>query len=118
MRIHTLARLFTAFLAIPLLISSQVIGQTKKDGCNQPPQLIFKPHLSPEDVVRIKSSSLTGRVAVVVDENGSVAAAKVISANPKGGANILYEAVMTAKFKERPGCAPFKMDFIFNIRNR
>lgn len=116
MRIHI--RLFTTFLAAPLLLSSQVIGQAKKDSCNQPPKLIFKPHLSPEDVARIKSSSLTGRVAVLVDENGNVAVAKVISANPKEGANVLYEAVMVAKFKERPGCAPFKMDFIFNIRNR
>ena len=87
-RIHTLIRLFTTFLAAPLLISSQISGQTKKDGCNQPPQLIFKPHSSPEDVARIKSSTLTGSVAVVVDENGDVAAAKVISANPKEGANV------------------------------
>ena len=39
-------------------------------------------------MARIKSSTLTGSVAVVVDENGDVAAAKVISANPKEGANV------------------------------
>lgn len=116
MRIHI--RLFTTLLAAALLISGQVVGQAKKDSCKRPPELIFQPHLSPEDVARIKSSALTGRVTVLVDENGNVAAAKVMSADPKEGAKVLYEAVMVAKFKERPGCAPFKMDFIFNLKNR
>ncbi len=52
---------------------------------------------------------------MVVSENGDVTAAKVISASPKEAAPVLFEAVMLARFKERPGCGPFKIEFLFNL---
>jgi outer membrane biosynthesis protein TonB len=72
--------------------------------------------LAPEDVSRIKSRSLGGRVAVIVNENGDVTDARVLTATPKEGGQILSDAVRTAKFAPRPGCGDLKIDFIFNLR--
>jgi hypothetical protein len=108
-----------AFSGIITLFSMvvSVAAQTEKE-CRKPPKLIYQPKLSAEDVSQIKSSSLTGGVAGIVDENGTVTNAKVLSASPKEGAQILFDAVMTAKFKPRPGCAPLNIDFIFSLVNK
>ncbi len=117
MRIHTVLRVCAIFPLVLLPMSRQALCQTKK-GCDKPPQLVFQPHLSPEDVGRIKSSKLAGTVAVIISEDGSVAAAKVLSADPKEGAQVLYDAVLLAKFKERPGCGRLRIDFIFKLSLR
>ena len=114
MRIQRLAGLGVILVAMMAAMSGRVFCQRKKE-CGKPPELVFQPHLSAEDVGRIKSSSLTGTVRVIVEEDGSVGAAKVISASPKEGAQVLYDAVMMAQFKERPGCGRVKLDFIFRL---
>lgn len=117
MRIQRFVRWCVIFLLALVSMSGRAFCQSKKD-CDKPPKLVFQPHLSAEDVGRIKSSHLNGRVAVIVEEDGSVGAAKVMSADPKEGAQILYDAVMVAKFKERPGCGRLKLDFIFRLGER
>lgn len=57
-------------------------------------------------------------MTVIVEEDGSVGAAKVRSADPKEGGQILYDAVMVAKFKEWPGCGRLKLDFILRLGER
>ena len=116
---RTRNRLFivTTVVLLVFTVNSQSLSQTKK-VCGNAPDLISKPRLSPEDAAKIKSSLLRGRVVALVDEHGTVTGAKVMSADPKEGADILHDAVMAARFKERPGCAPFRIDFFFNIGNR
>lgn len=92
--------------------------QTDKTDCSKAPKLIFQPKLAPEDVVRLKSDHLVGRVAVLVNESGSVTDVRVLSANPKEGAQILFDAVMTTKFATRHGCKPLNVEFIFELRDK
>jgi hypothetical protein len=84
MRIMPLSRfcLVLALLLIPLALPS--LAQEKKNDCNKPPKLVHQPTLSKEDVRRIKSTSLTGSVAVVVNEGGDVNVEKILAVSPKG----------------------------------
>jgi hypothetical protein len=90
--------------------ASPLFAQNKKE-CRKPPKLVFQPRLTPEDVSRLKSRSLGGRVAMMVNENGDVTDARVLTATPKQGGPILSDAVRTAKFAPRPGCGDLKIDF-------
>ena|SRR5580765_2637015 len=95
-----------------------VLSQSKKSECAKPPRIVFHPKMSEEDVASIKSSSLKGKVVVVVNENGHVTEAKVLAATPKEGAQFLSKAVMLTKFEPRPGCGSLKIEFTFNLSNK
>jgi hypothetical protein len=106
---------------VPLLLTPlarPVLSQSKKSECGKPPRIVFHPKMSEEDVASIKSSSLRGKVVVVVNDNGDVTEAKVVAATPKQGAQFLSKAVMLAKFEPRPGCGPLKIEFTFNLTNK
>jgi hypothetical protein len=92
--------------------------QSEAAICGKSPKLIFQPKLSAEDVARLKSNRLVGRVALVVNENGNATDVRVLSASPKDGGQILFDAVMTAKFAPRPGCKPLNVEFFFELKNR
>jgi hypothetical protein len=108
-----LARCVIALLVfVPLALPAPA---DKKSDCGKPPQLLREPGLSKEDSERIRSKSLTGRVAVVIDEDGGVTVERVITANPAGGAQILHDTVVHARFKPRPGCGPLRAVFVFML---
>jgi hypothetical protein len=107
--------LVLALLLMPVALPS--LAQDKKSDCKKPPKLVHQPTLSKEEVRRIKSTSLTGSVAVVVNEGGEVNVEKILAVSPKEGAEILYDAVSLAKFKPRPGCGDLKIVFSFIITN-
>jgi hypothetical protein len=85
---------------------SATVGQSEKE-CRKLPKLIFQPKLAPEDQERIESSSLTGRVSVIVNERGDVMRARVLEATPKVGAQILFDAVMMLNL-------PYDPDVLFS----
>ena len=103
---------------VPLLLTPlarPVLSQSKKGECGKPPRIVFHPKMSEEDVASIKSSSLKGKVAVVVSDKGDVTEVKVLAATPKEGAPFLSKAVMLTKFEPRPGCGPLNIEFTFNL---
>ena len=110
-----LLRFCFALQLLLLLLALPAFSQDKKGDCGKPPKLVYQPTLSKEDVTRIKSSSLTGRVRVVIDEDGSVAVEKVLAASSKEAGQILFDAVVLARFKPRPGCGPLKAEFVFTL---
>jgi hypothetical protein len=118
MRISVVLICAVSALLVFVLSGQSGLSQTKKGSCGKAPKLVFQPTLSKEDVAMISSSSLTGRVAVIINEDGTVTAPKVLAATPKQGAQILYDAVVLAKFEPRAGCGPLKIDFIFNLNNK
>jgi hypothetical protein len=106
---------------LPLLLmplARPIFSQSKKSECGKPPRIVFHPNMSEEDVASVKSSSLKGKVAVTVNEDGDVTEAKVLAATPKEGAQFLSKAVMLTKFEPRPGCGPLKIEFTFNLSNK
>jgi len=57
----------------------------------------FPPKFSDEDRSKWKGKSVTGRVAIVVSEEGDVTQARVVSASPKEAADSLLNAAKQAK---------------------
>ena len=90
-------------------------GQNKKNNCNHPPKMLSQPSLSDEDRAKLKGKAVSGKVAMVINENGDVAEAKVISAAPPDAAEPLLNAAKRAKFAPRPGCGDLKTEVFFNL---
>ena len=101
-----------------LLLAGLGIGpamaQNKKNDCKHPPKMLSQPKFSDEDRSKWKGKSVTGRVAIVVSEEGDVTQARVVSASPKEAADSLLNAAKQAKFAPRPGCGDLKTEVVFS----
>ena len=106
-----------AFCTI-LLLAGLGIGpataQNKKNDCKHPPKILSQPKFSDEDRSKWKGKSVTGRVAIVVSEEGDVTEARVVSAFPKEAAESLLNAAKQVKFAPRPGCGDLKTEVVFS----
>ena len=92
------------------------IAQNKKNDCKHPPKILSQPKFSDEDRSKWKGKSITGRVAIVVSEEGDVTQARVVSATPKEAAGSLLNAAKLAKFAPRPGCGDLKTEVAFSLK--
>jgi hypothetical protein len=90
-------------------------AQNKKNNCGKPPKMVSQPQFSDEDKTKWKGKSVSGRVAIVVSEEGDVTQARVVDASPKGAAEALFGAAKQTKFKPRPGCGEIKSEVFFNL---
>lgn len=101
-----------------LLLAGLGIGsamaQNKKNDCKHPPKILSQPRFSDEDRSKWKGKSVTGRVAIVVSEEGDVTHARVVVASPKEATESLLNAVKQAKFAPRPGCGDLKTEVVFS----
>jgi len=108
-----------AFCTI-LLLAGLGIGpstaQNKKNDCKHPTKILSQPKFSDEDRSKWKGKSITGRVAMVVSEEGDVTGARVVSATPKEAAGSLLNAAKLAKFAPRPGCGDLKTEVVFSLK--
>jgi outer membrane biosynthesis protein TonB len=105
------------FLGLALILSSSghaTNAQKKKNNCGRPPKIISQPKFSDEDRARWKGKSVSGRVAIVVSEEGDVTQARVVSASPREAAESILNAAKVAKFEPRHGCGELKSDIFFN----
>jgi hypothetical protein len=112
------ANLMRFFLALALSFSSsgyETHAQNKKNNCEHPPKLVSKPRFSDADKTKWKGKSVSGKVAIVISEEGDVTQARVVSASPKEGAESLLNAAKQAKFEPRLGCGELKTEVFFNL---
>ena len=102
-----------------LLLAERGIGpamaQIKKNDCKHPPKILSQPKFSDEDRSKWKGKSVTGRVAIVVSEEGDVTQARVVFASPKEAAESLLNAAKQAKFAPRHGCGDLKTEVVFSL---
>lgn len=113
---HLLEKLGCLGFALLLLLNSAgAKAQNKKNNCNHPPKMLSQPSLSDEDRAKWKGKAISGKVALVINEDGDVAEAKVVSAAPRDAAEPLLNAVKRAKFAPRLGCGDLKTEVIFNL---
>jgi hypothetical protein len=92
------------------------IAQNKKNDCKRPPKILSRPRFSDEDRSKWKGKSISGRVAIVVSEEGNVTQAQVLAASPKEGAESLLNAAKLAKFAPRSGCGDLKTEIVFSLK--
>jgi TonB family protein len=59
--------------------------------------------------------NVSGKVAIVVSEEGDVTQARVVSASPKEAAQSLLNAAKQAKFEPWHGCGELKTEVFFNL---
>ena len=107
-----------AFGAVPLLVGHGIgpaMAQNKKDDCKHQPKILSQPTFSDEDRSKWKGKSVTGRVAIVVSQEGDITQARVVSASPKEAAESLLDAAKRAKFAPRPGCGDLKTEVVFSL---
>jgi hypothetical protein len=90
-------------------------AQNKKNNCGHPPKIVSQPRYSDTDRTKWKGKSVSGKVAIVVSEEGDVIQAQVVSASPKEAAESLLNAAKLAKFEPRHGCGELKTEIIFNL---
>jgi TonB family protein len=90
-------------------------GQNKHNNCNHQPKILSEPSFSDQDRAKWKGKLLSGKVALVISENGDVADARVLSASPREAAEALLDAVKRAKFAPRLGCGELKTEVIFTL---
>lgn len=102
-------------LGTVLLLAGPAIAQNKKNDCKQPPKILSQPKFSDEDRSKWKGKSVTGKVALVISEEGEVTQARVVSVSPKEAAESLYNAAKQAKFSPRSGCGDLKTEVIFSL---
>jgi TonB family protein len=106
-----------AFCTILLLAGLGIgpaMAQNKKNDCKHPPKILSQPKFSDEDRSKWKGKSVTGRVAIVVSEEGDVTQARVVSASPKEAAESLLNAAKQAKFAPRLGCGDLNTEVVFS----
>jgi len=101
-----------------LLLAGLGIGpamaQNKKNDCKHPPKILSQPKFPDEDRSKWKGKSVTGRVAIVVSEEGDVTQPRVVSASPKEAADSLLNAAKQAKLAPRRGCRDLKTEIVFS----
>lgn len=95
--------------------TSVVKAQNKKKDCGKPTKIVVQPKFIGEDLTAWKDKSVSGRVSIVVNEDGQVIQARVLAASPKEAANALQSAARQARFKPRPGCGDWKTDIFFTL---
>lgn len=103
------------FAVLIFINSSAVNGQNKKNNCEHPAKMLSKPSFSDEDRAKWKGKTVSGKVALVINENGDVADARVLSASPREAAASLLDAAKRVKFAPRLGCGELKTDVIFTL---
>lgn len=106
------------FLGLTLILSSNrdtTHAQNKKTNCGHPPKIVSQPKFSDEDQTKWKGKSVSGKVAIVVSEEGDVTQVRVVSASPKEAAESLLNASKHAKFEPRPGCGELKTEVFFSL---
>lgn len=107
-----------AFLGVALIFSSGANlakAQNKKNNCGHPPKILSQPRFSDEDGAKWKGKSVTGKVAIVVSEEGDVSQAQVLAASPKEAAEALRNAAKQMKFEPRRGCGELKTEIYFGL---
>ena len=92
-------------------------AQNKKNDCGHPPKIVSQPRYSDADRTKWKGKSVSGKVAIVVNEEGDVIQAEVVSASPKEAAESLLNAAKQAKFEPRHGCGELKTEVFFNLEH-
>ena len=110
---------FTAVLLILFLTNLIPLWAGDKkannaDPCKEPPRLLSKP--SKENLAAAKKIRAQGSVAIAVDEDGNVNAAKVTNASSREAADLLLERARSMKFAPRPGCGVFKTVVNFTLQ--
>jgi TonB family protein len=103
------------FVLFLLLNPSAARGQNKKNNCDHPPKVLSQPSFSDEDKVKWKGKAVSGKVALVISENGDVDDAKILSASPREAGESLLGAVKRAKFAPRLGCGELKTEVFFTL---
>ena len=95
--------------------TSVVKAQNKKKVCGKPMKMVVQPKFTGDDLTAWKDKSVSGRVSVVVNEDGEVIQARVLAASPKEAAEALQSAARQARFKPRPSCGDWKTDIFFTL---
>jgi hypothetical protein len=104
-----------AFLIFAIVISSFVSPakpQQKKPPCDSHPEIASQP-TSPEGA-KLKMFKAVGVVALLIDEDGNVADAKVRNVHPEAAREPLLAVAKTIKLRPRPGCGTLKVAIIFS----
>jgi len=105
-----------AGLALFIASETSVLkAQNKKKDCGKPTKMVVQPKFTGDDLTAWKDKSVSGRVSVVVNEDGEVIQARVLAASPKEAANALQSAARQARFKRRPSCGDWKTDIFFTL---
>jgi len=71
------------FLELTLILGScsdSAKAQNKKTNCGHPPKILSQPRFSDDDLAKWKGKSVSGKVAIVVSEQGDVTQALVLAA--------------------------------------
>jgi hypothetical protein len=104
-------------LGLTLLLWSGMSAnaQNQKNNCKRPPKMVSQPRFSDEDKAKWKGKTISGKVAIVVSEDGDVVQARIVFASPKESAQALLNAARQAKFQARSGCGELKIEVIFNL---
>jgi hypothetical protein len=103
-----------AFLMLALLASSSVSTarpRQKNQTCDSRPKIASQPR-SPESA-KLKLFKAVGVVALIIDEDGNVADAKVQNVHPEAAREPLLAVAKTIKLKPRPGCGTLKLAIVF-----
>jgi outer membrane biosynthesis protein TonB len=90
-------------------------AQSQKNNCKRPPKILSQPRFSDEAKTKWKGKTISGKVAIVVSEDGDVVQARIVSASPKESAEALLNAARKAKFQARTGCGELKTEVILNL---
>ena len=105
------------FLGLALILCSggyPAKAQKKKNNCKHPPKIVFQPRFSDEDQKKWKGKSVSGKIAIVISEEGDVTQARVLAASPKEAAESLVNTVKQMKFEPRQGCGELKTEIFFS----
>lgn len=109
------SRALQILIAVSLSVTTLSDAQSKKKGCKEPPKMLSQPRFSDDERAKWKGKSISGKVAIVISEDGDVSQAKVVSVNPNEAAEVLLNAVKRAKFDPRPGCGEIRTDVSFSL---
>jgi peroxiredoxin len=90
-------------------------GQSNQKACRKPPEIVAQPKMPQEDREKWKKVHVSGRIAIVIEEDGHVSEAKLLQASPKEAAQALLASAKAASFKPRPGCGTFKTEINFSV---
>ncbi len=107
-----------AFLGLALIFLSGANvakAQNKTNDCGHPPKILSQPRSSDEDRAKWKGKSVTGKVAIVVSEEGDVTQARVLAASPKEATEALLNAAKQMKFEARRGGGELKTEIHFSL---
>ncbi|MGA3178652.1 MAG: TonB family protein [Candidatus Acidiferrum sp.] len=105
-------------LGLALISSSGACSakaQNKKNDCGHQPKILSQARFSDEDRAKWKGKSVTGKVAIVVSEEGDVTQARVLAASPKEATEALLNAAKQMKFEPRRGCGKLKTEIHFSL---